>query len=91
MILRWTRPALDNLSDIQSYIATENPVAARNVGRAIRASTRRLSTHPHSGRTGQAPGTQELIVRGFPYVIAYRVTDAVEILAIRHDAQEWQS
>ena len=89
MRIKWTRPALEDLADIQEYISRENPAAARAVGRTIRASTQRLTTHPYSGRTGQVQNTRELVVPRQPFVLAYRVTDVVEILAIRHDAQEW--
>ena len=89
MKLRWTRPALNDLAGIQEYISQENPAAARMVGRTIRSSTNRLLMHPYSGRPGRVEGTHELVVAKLPYVIAYRLTDAVEILAIRHDAQHW--
>jgi addiction module RelE/StbE family toxin len=89
MKLRWTRTALNDLAEIQDYIARENPTAARMVGRTIRASTDRLADHPYCGRPGPVEGTHELVVAKLPYVIAYRVAGAVEILAIRHDAQLW--
>jgi toxin ParE1/3/4 len=90
MRVRWTRQALDDLVDIQEYVARENPTAAKMVGRIIRTSTRRLTAHPYSGRTGSVQGTLELVVAKLPYIVAYRIADSVEILAIRHDAQQWQ-
>ena len=90
MRIRWTRIALDDLADIHEYVARENPSAAKMIGRTIRASTHRLTAHPYSGRPGQVQGTHELVISKLPYIVAYRITDSVEILAIRHDAQQWQ-
>jgi toxin ParE1/3/4 len=88
MKTRWTRPALQDLDNIHVFIAQENPAAARKVGLSIKASTERLGSHSYSERAGPVPGTYELVVPNLPCVIAYRVTGSMEILAIRHDAQQ---
>jgi toxin ParE1/3/4 len=41
------------------------------------------------GRKGSARGTRELVFADLPYVVAYRVTDEVEILAVIHTARDW--
>ena len=90
MKLRWTRPALRDLSDIHAYIAECNPTAALNVARTIRALAERLTILPMLGYPGRVKGTRELALAGYPYVIAYRVTrKAVELLAVRHMARRW--
>lgn len=90
MKLRWTRPALRDLSDIHAYIAERNPAAALNVARTIRAVAERLTVHPMLGHPGRVKGIRELALAGYPYVIAYRVTrEAVEVLAVRHMARRW--
>ena len=90
MRLRWTRPALRDLSDIHAYIAERNPVAARVVMRAIHVLAERLTVHPMLGHPGRVKGTRELALAGYPYAIAYRITrEAVELLAVRHMARRW--
>ena len=43
------------------------------------------------GRIGRARGTRELILGDLPYIIVYRVTKRVEILAVVHMARQWPS
>ena len=88
MKLRWTRPALRDLSDIHAYIAERNPAAALNVARVIRSFAERLTAHPMLGHSGRVRGTRELAVSRYPYTLAYRVArEMVEILAVRHMAR----
>ena len=90
MMLRWTRPALRDLSDIHAYIAEHDPAAALVVAQAIRAVAERLTVHPMLGHAGRVKGTRELAISRYPYVIAYRVArEKVEILAVRHMARRW--
>jgi toxin ParE1/3/4 len=49
----------------------------------------RTATLPGIGRPGEVQGTRELV--SAPYVIVYRSTEEiVEILHIRHGAQDWR-
>lgn len=41
------------------------------------------------GRMGRALGTRELVLGDLPYIIVYRVTKRVEILAVVHTARLW--
>lgn len=41
------------------------------------------------GRIGRARGTRELVFPDLPYIVVYRVTDSVEILALVHAARQW--
>lgn len=41
------------------------------------------------GRVGRAVGTRDLVFPDLPYIVAYRVTDKVEVLAVVHMAREW--
>jgi plasmid stabilization system protein ParE len=55
-------------------------------------SKRRLALvaqNKHIGRPGRISGTRELVLTAFPYIIAYRVTDRIEILAMMHGARRW--
>jgi toxin ParE1/3/4 len=43
---------------------------------------------PYSGRRGSVEETYELVVPRLPYIVVYRVTERVEIVAIFHAAQQ---
>jgi toxin ParE1/3/4 len=43
------------------------------------------------GRRGRARGTHEWVVRGLPYIVVYRIDEALDelkILAVFHGAQD---
>lgn len=65
--------------------------AARALGAAILAILEEdLPAFPFRGREGRVPGTRELVLTHLPYSVVYRVgSDAIEILAILHQSQEW--
>lgn len=89
MRIRFTPRARDDLIEINDYIAVENPHAARRVASTIRDQVRILATHPLLGRRGEVPGTRELVIDRYPYLLAYRINgDTVEILAIWHTARD---
>jgi toxin ParE1/3/4 len=79
---------LADVSRIVRYIAAENPVAARQIGRELLLAGDSLAILPRRGRPGRLAGTRELVVMP-PYLIVYRVSgaDAVTILRIWHAAQ----
>lgn len=86
--VRWTRPAVQQLAAIGSYIAERNPKVAERVEARLREAVELLSRFPAASRPGRFAGTRELVVSGTPYVIPYRVeSGSVDILAIFHAAQ----
>ncbi len=88
--VRWTSPALADLDSIQDYIAEQNPAAAsRLVNDILDRTEELLSANPELGRPGRIAGTRELILSGTTYLVAYRLTGTVEILAVMHGAREW--
>jgi addiction module RelE/StbE family toxin len=89
MTIRWTRRALRNLTSIHAHISKDSPDAAARVAAAILGTMSQLENFPESGRMGRIEGTRELVVSGFPYVIAYRVADVVLILAVIHSSRKW--
>jgi toxin ParE1/3/4 len=80
---------LADVSRIVRYIAAENPVAARQIGRELLLAGDSLAILPRRGRPGRLAGTRELVVMP-PYLIVYRVSgaDAVTILRIWNAAQD---
>ena len=92
MTVEWTPGALIDLTDIQTYIAQESPMAADLVTTRITAAVDGLADYPrkgHRGREGAGEGVYELIVPRTRYTVAYRIRGkAVQILALVHQAQQ---
>jgi plasmid stabilization system protein ParE len=43
-----------------------------------------------AGREGRVTGTRELVIRGTPFIVAYRLErNEVSILAVMHAARKW--
>ena len=86
----WSARGRSDLRDILAYIMIDRPVAARRVGRRISDAALSLDTMPRRGRPVRLADTRELVVRGLPYVLIYRVGAAdVEILRVLHGARDW--
>ena len=90
MRVRWLRKALLNLDQEADYIAQDNVKAAAKFVLHLRDSALLLSKQPDLGRPGRIPGTRELVISDFPYILPYRVRDnTVEILRVFHTARKW--
>jgi toxin ParE1/3/4 len=81
----------DDLDGIFAWIAKDDPRAASDVIRRIRARIGQLVStgFVEMGRSGREPGTRELVEAR--YVIVYEVhkdRDEVVVLAIFHGAQD---
>ena len=84
MVLR-TRRAAEDLIDIWSMIARDDPSAADRVLEAIEQRWQQLVQHPYSGisREEIAPGLRHLVIR--QYLILYRVgAETIEIVRVLH-------
>lgn len=89
LTLRVTRRAAAHIESIESYIATDNPGAARGVGRRIRAAFEVLCHFPEMGRRGRVPGTREWVVRRVPYVVVYAIGESsIDVLGVFHCARD---
>lgn len=90
MQVKWLRRALRNLEQEAAYIARDNPQAAARLVVEADAATRLLAQRPDMGRPGRVPGTRELVMPDFPYIIPYRVREQrVEILRLFHASRKW--
>jgi toxin ParE1/3/4 len=90
MRVRWLRQALRNLDAEAAYIAQDSPQSAATFVRHMINSAAMLAELPQMGRPGRVPGTRELVVTRFPYLLPYRVRgQAVEILRVFHTARKW--
>ena len=90
MRIEWSELALDDLADIQRYIAKDSAYYGREFVERIFASADRLGDFPMSGRTvpeADDAHIRELIVRG--YRVMYRVDDElVLMLAVVHGSRD---
>ncbi len=90
MNIHWTALARSDLLELTTYIAADNPFAARQVTVRIKTTSLLLSEHPRIGRGGRVSSTRELVVPRTPYIIVYRLRqEEVLILRIRHGARRW--
>lgn len=91
MRIRWTQPAVQDLTRICDYILERNgPEAARRAAVRVYEGINGLTHFPFRGRTGRTPETRELVFPGLPYLAIYRVgAGAIEVLRILHGAQQW--
>jgi len=85
--------ARSDLAELVTFIARENPTAARHVYERIFAAASLLLDQPAMGRPGRVDGTRELIVPRTRYILPYRVrggaSGTVQILAVIHSSREW--
>ncbi len=88
MRVRWLRKALRNLDEEATYIAADDPAAARLVVARVLDAVAMLAHQPGLGRAGRVPGTRELVVLKIRYVVPYRVRgDTVEVLRAFHSSR----
>lgn len=85
----WRAKALADAGRIVCYIAADNPVAAKEVGRELLLTGDSLAMFPRRGRPGRLAGTRELAVV-LPCIIVYRVAggETVTVVRVWHAAQD---
>jgi plasmid stabilization system protein ParE len=89
--LRFTPPALFDLTAIADHIRERNPAAAARVRSSILKSLDHLTVFPRMGRKQTTLGVRKLVTRRYNYLVYYRVDmDAREVvvLRIRHHARK---
>ena len=88
MLVEWRPEARAELLQILDYIGNRHLVAASELLQAIEAVTSALPEHPYLYRMGRVSGTREIVVHP-NYLVVYRVTDRLEILAVVHARREY--
>jgi toxin ParE1/3/4 len=87
--LRYTLPALADLSAILDYITAHSPQGARRVQARIQAIVDLLLLHPHIGTRTDDPTIRRLTTLPYPYLIFYEAAGAEIIIhAVRHAARD---
>ena len=90
----WSRAALDDLKAQVSYIAQDNPAAARRVAATIRKAGDALADFA-TGHPGRVAETYEKSVSGLPYIIAYAIDvrgneEMIVVVHVIHTARDWR-
>ena len=86
MKIRFLKAADRDLRQLYSYIAEDNPTAARNVVRRIRGRVMSLTKFPEQG--SPIGRYRHLLVSGTPYVVYYRVVGReVRVSRVFHGRQ----
>ena len=81
--------AINDLIKVGLAIAEDSPINAGEMVNLIESKVTSLAKHPDIGRVGRKRGTRELVVHE-SYVVIYReVATKVEILRVKHTAQQW--
>ena len=89
MKLRYTLPALADLSAVLDYIAAHSPQGARRVQARIQAITDLLLLYPGIGTRTDDPTIRRMATLPYPYLIFYEATDTEVIIhAVRHAARD---
>ena len=89
MRLRYTLPALADLSSILEYIAAHSPHGAKRVQARIQAIIDLLLNQPLIGARTDDPVIRRLTTLPYPYLIFYEVTETEVIIhGVRHGARD---
>jgi len=87
--LRYTLPALADLTAILDYTAAHSPQGAKRVQVRIQALIDLLLLHPRIGTRTDNPDIRRLIISPYPYVVFYEATESEIIIhAVRHSARD---
>jgi plasmid stabilization system protein ParE len=83
--LRYTLPALADLSSVLDHIGAHSPQGARRVQAIIDL----LLLYPHIGTNTDDPTIRRMTTSPYPYLIFYEATEAeIVIHAVRHAARD---
>lgn len=86
----WRASALDDLRQIVTYIARENPPAARRMKVRLESAVLPIAEHPYLYRQSErVPGTREIVAHP-NYIVLYRVAAArVEVVNVVHARRQF--
>lgn len=90
--LSWSPPALRDVQRLYRFLVGKNPDAAKRAVQAVRQGVKVLGQQPQVGRPiedmAEAYREWQIDFGDSGYVVRYRVvTDAVIILAVRHQKE----
>lgn len=81
---------MQDLDQAVDYMCRDTPMPSQHVARQILNAAETLAANPAQGQAGRINGTQEWVINGTPFIMAYRSRgDAFEVLRIVHAMQAW--
>ncbi len=94
MQLKWTELAVNDLDQIEIFIAQEagSNAAIDMIMRIIDIGEKILLNYPEAGRSGRVTDTRELVIAGTPFILVYRHRQQLaqlQILRVLHAALQW--
>jgi toxin ParE1/3/4 len=91
MQVRWTQPAVADLTGIFEYLSEhQSSDLAERVIRTLFEAAESLGAMPKKGRPGREPDTRELVIQRYPYIVFYTLKeDALEILRVLHTSRKF--
>ena len=90
MRIRWTEGATDNLTQVEEYIARDNPAAAVNTVLKIIATAEMLADYPALGKRGRERGTRELVIAGLPFCIIFAIyREELVVIRVLHTSRKY--
>jgi toxin ParE1/3/4 len=88
MPIVWLSVAVQDVLQIRTYIANQDPQSAQSIALRIDKVVGHLTTMPNMGRPGRIFGTRELAISGTSFLVVYRLrNDRIEILRVLHGKQ----
>lgn len=82
MQVLWLPRAVENLQEIHTQIAEEQPVSVEKVAQSIKQAVAMLEDHPQLGKPSLLDGFRKIQVADFPLLIAYKVEDG-KLIVVR--------
>jgi plasmid stabilization system protein ParE len=87
--VRYTATALEEIENILTYIAQDNPSAALRASVTILATIDRVAEFPHTAVESDRPGVRVAPALPYRYLIFFTVADHYVIVRnVRHSSQD---
>lgn len=88
--LVWSPDARRDVAAIATFLLDRDRLAARKVVAGVRDRAELLRDHPRIGMPMDLLDLRKLSIGSYPYVLIYRIVgDTVQIVRIRHTAENW--
>jgi toxin ParE1/3/4 len=85
----WSETALEDVEEMATFIARDNPAAADRMTDLIFEAGEKLGLGPLLYRAGREPGTREAVVHP-NYILVYRIQDdAIRVLRLLHARRQY--
>jgi toxin ParE1/3/4 len=87
--IRYTRPALADLTVVLDIVSSRSPKGARSVQSRIQTFVELLADYPLIGARTDDPTIRRLLISPYPYLVFYEVAGGEVIIhAVRHASRD---